>query len=122
PVMFYLTPLRTPKPEEPFKPSSYFGFSRQTGYCSGTLFFLLKNDSTYEEIFKDRNLEDFVWAARNLKNIELFLSQHFTGDQGLRNNLKFYALMRLPSLRALRRNTNPNLEIRPLPLRFYPFG
>lgn len=53
----------------------------------------LKIDSTYEEIFKDRNLEDFVWAARNLKNIELILSQNFTGDQGLRNNLKFYVLM-----------------------------
>lgn len=53
----------------------------------------LKNDSTYEEIFKGRSLEDFVWAARNLKHIESVLSQHFAGDQGLRNNLKFYTLM-----------------------------
>ncbi|AJI79470.1 AIPR protein [Corynebacterium singulare] len=53
----------------------------------------LKTDSTYDEIFNGRPLEDFVWAAINLKNVERILFQHLPGEPGLRNNLKFYILM-----------------------------
>lgn len=52
----------------------------------------LKKDDDYEAIFKDRDEDDFIWAAKVDKAVEAELANLFKSSPAFRNNVRFHTL------------------------------
>ncbi|WP_420699782.1 hypothetical protein [Corynebacterium glutamicum] len=49
-------------------------------------------EETYKKIFEERELEDFIWAAKTQKLVDFVLSEMQEYSTTQRNNLRFYVL------------------------------